>query len=236
MNCNNHEKTKKVIEDADNHFPKYIYCFGATGPRGMQGPLGVSDNIIIGNTITGGPTEEAAVIDTTGSPNHVLDFIIPRGIDGSIGPQGLPGPTGPQGLQGESGIAFSPKYGNFSNSTSQSMQFSISEVGFFKFDTAENVKGIQLSDNATLTIDEPGIYQIIIQFQITDNYNVRYVGLYINDVLSYTLNRSVVNGNYTFARIIRLEANDKLKIGAELLRIGVAANFMLVINKIDETV
>ena len=50
---------------------------GATGPAGAAGPAGATgaaDTITIGTTTVG---QTAAVIDTTGSPNHVLDFVLP---------------------------------------------------------------------------------------------------------------------------------------------------------------
>lgn len=91
---------------------------GATGIQGPQGPIGESgitgatgsaDAIQIRNTETSEPGTSAQVIDTSGAPLHVLDFIIPRGYAGDIGPtgpqgiQGIPGPQGPQGITGPTG-------------------------------------------------------------------------------------------------------------------------------------
>lgn len=56
--------------------------FGPMGPAGPQGPAGSADTITIGTVTTGEPGTEASVTDTTGSPNHVLNFVIPRGFDG----------------------------------------------------------------------------------------------------------------------------------------------------------
>lgn len=59
---------------------------GATGPTGPQGPTGstgstgaagAADTITIGTTTVG---QTAAVIDTTGSPNHVLNFVLPASV------------------------------------------------------------------------------------------------------------------------------------------------------------
>ncbi len=50
---------------------------------GIVGPKGKSDTITIRNTITGEPGDNAKVIDSENNGNHVLDFIIPRGLDGT---------------------------------------------------------------------------------------------------------------------------------------------------------
>lgn len=88
---------------------------GATGIQGPQGPIGesgspgaagIADAIQIRNTETSEPGTSAQVIDVGGSPNHILDFIIPRGYMGEIGPtgpQGIQGIPGPQGVTGATG-------------------------------------------------------------------------------------------------------------------------------------
>ena len=43
------------------------------------------------------------VTDSGGSPNHVFDFVIPRGFDGEDGEDGATGPTGPTGPTGATG-------------------------------------------------------------------------------------------------------------------------------------
>ena len=107
MNCNN--RTNSNINEDIRCCPNYIYCLGATGPTGAPGPTGptgptgpsgadgTADTITIGNTTTGDPNEVASVTDRTGSPNHILDFVIPKGFDGETGPTGPIGPTGPSG-------------------------------------------------------------------------------------------------------------------------------------------
>ena len=52
---------------------------GPPGPQGIPGPAGPSqaDTITIGRTITGGAGSPGAVIDRTGGPHHLLDFILP---------------------------------------------------------------------------------------------------------------------------------------------------------------
>lgn len=100
---------------------------GPMGPTGFSGPTGVtgpSETITVRNTTTTEPGAAAMVIDITGSPDHILDFYLPRGATGPTGvagatgatgvtgavgqrgeqgPQGIPGPTGPQGQTGATG-------------------------------------------------------------------------------------------------------------------------------------
>lgn len=64
---------------------------------------GTADTIAIGTTTTGEPGTDATVTDTTGSPNHVLEFVIPRGADGNDGAIGPTGPTGATGITGATG-------------------------------------------------------------------------------------------------------------------------------------
>lgn len=84
---------------------------GATGANGNTGPTGATgtaETLTIRDTTTSEPGSAAAVIDVSGSPDHVLDFFLPRGATGPTGPQGVTGPTGPTGSQGpagENGIA-----------------------------------------------------------------------------------------------------------------------------------
>lgn len=105
MNCNNnYEKRIRELEEQQKKILNYVYCLstslragpagpqgpmGPQGPVGIQGPVGpsgppgVADTIIIGTVTTGEPGTNASVTDVTGSPNHVLNFIIPRGFDGT---------------------------------------------------------------------------------------------------------------------------------------------------------
>lgn len=81
MNCNdNYENIARRLEYEQNCLPKYVFCLGATGPTG---PSGNAETITIGTVTTGAPGSDASVIDDTGGLNHVLDFVIPRGFDGS---------------------------------------------------------------------------------------------------------------------------------------------------------
>lgn len=77
---------------------------GPKGDTGSQGPAGTADTITVRYTITGDPGTDAQVVDVTGSPNHVLDFIIlkgDKGDEGEVGPQGPKGDTGEQGPAGQ---------------------------------------------------------------------------------------------------------------------------------------
>jgi hypothetical protein len=68
---------KKCNQTKNQNKPTYI---GILGPKG---PKGDADKITIRNTITAEPDEEAKVIDTPKGNNHILDFIIPKGAQGT---------------------------------------------------------------------------------------------------------------------------------------------------------
>ena len=76
---------------------------GSTGPTGPAGRDGTADTITIRSTTTGEPGTAASVTDVSGSPNHILDFVIPRGADGAVGPTGPTGPAGAAGVTGPTG-------------------------------------------------------------------------------------------------------------------------------------
>ena len=76
---------------------------GATGAPGEKGATGTADTITVRNTITGNPDTKASVTDVTGSPNHVLDFVIPRGATGAPGEKGATGAPGEKGATGATG-------------------------------------------------------------------------------------------------------------------------------------
>ena len=99
MNCNDsYEKIRKRIEEQQKCMFKCAYCVGATGPQGPAGiqgptgpqgvqgepgPAGEADTITIGTVTTGEPGTDASVTDVGSGSNHILDFVIPRGADGS---------------------------------------------------------------------------------------------------------------------------------------------------------
>ena len=76
---------------------------GPTGPRGVTGTTGAAETITIRNTVTSEPETPAAVVDITGSPDHILDFYLPRGATGATGPAGATGATGDTGAEGPAG-------------------------------------------------------------------------------------------------------------------------------------
>lgn len=67
---------------------------GPVGPTGATGATGIAETITVRDTTTGEPESDAAVIDATGGPYHVFDFVIPRGATGATGPAGNTGPAG----------------------------------------------------------------------------------------------------------------------------------------------
>ena len=76
---------------------------GPTGPTGPTGATGATETLAVGTTTTGDAGTNAIVTDSSGSPNHVFDFVIPRGFDGEDGIDGDTGPTGPTGPTGATG-------------------------------------------------------------------------------------------------------------------------------------
>ncbi len=72
---------------------------GADGVDGADGAPGAAATVTVGTTVTGAPTDPAAVSNSGDQNAAVLDFVIPQGIQG---PQGVPGIQGQPGL----GITF----------------------------------------------------------------------------------------------------------------------------------
>ncbi len=81
--CNNSNSKRHQEIDCFNHSAYPTNC--QICPQGPEGPAGQSDTITVRYTITGEAGTSAQVIDTTGSPNHTLDFIIPKGEKGEDG-------------------------------------------------------------------------------------------------------------------------------------------------------
>jgi hypothetical protein len=75
----------------------------------FNGDDGISPTVTVGTVLTGASGSEAQVSQTGTSTDVVLNFVIPRGVQGergpagAIGPMGLTGPAGPQGIQGIQG-------------------------------------------------------------------------------------------------------------------------------------
>lgn len=76
---------------------------GATGATGATGNTGISETIAIGETKVADVGEEAKVIDVGSGSNHVLNFVLPKALDGKDGATGPIGSTGPKGEKGDKG-------------------------------------------------------------------------------------------------------------------------------------
>lgn len=71
---------------------------GEPGPQGIQGPVGPSINLSVGE-VTDGDSASATI--TGSGKDYVLNLTLPKGEKGD---QGVAGPQGPKGDQGEQGI------------------------------------------------------------------------------------------------------------------------------------
>lgn len=150
MKCNNYAKIMQKIQDAQKNCPQCYYCAGPTGPQGEVGPTGpanVSDTITIRNTITAEAGTPATVTDTTGSPNHVLDFAIPQGV---TGPQGATGPTGPTGSMS------SNCYGMAHTTLNQTV--GINE--YVPFNVNDRISNMTIGQNGTIVLPLEGSYLV----------------------------------------------------------------------------
>ncbi len=72
-------------------------------PQGEPGHSEPAENIVIQNTYSIEPEEEAYVQDSFVNNTHYLEFFIPKGSIGPQGPQGEQGSEGAQGIQGVQG-------------------------------------------------------------------------------------------------------------------------------------
>lgn len=102
---NNYNKIKKKIEECNKNI-RYQCIQGPPGPKGDKGDPGFA-TITIGETITADAGTNATVMNVGTEQNVILNFVIPKGMDGQIGPIGPKGETGDKGetgAQGEQGI------------------------------------------------------------------------------------------------------------------------------------
>lgn len=96
--CNDdYERIKKRIEE-ENKKCKYYYIQGPKGDKGdtgEQGPKGEDGaaTIEIGETLTGEPNTDAIVENVGTKENVILNFKIPRGLDGTSGDKIIIGKT-----------------------------------------------------------------------------------------------------------------------------------------------
>lgn len=69
----------------------------------IEGKPGISEKIIVNNTITAPSSDNADVIDNFANNTHMLDFIIPKGEKGEKGDKGIQGDKGDKGEKGDKG-------------------------------------------------------------------------------------------------------------------------------------
>lgn len=138
---NSYEKAKKYIIEKGSLTPKNYY-YPIKQIMGPTGPTGTSDTIEIGNTYTTLTDTEIKVVDTTGSPHHILDLYIPKSssrTDLSV-------------------------YGGIYHDRLQLVTINaINEYVPLKFNSALASKNV-ITANNNITVLEPGIYEI--------NYNI----------------------------------------------------------------
>lgn len=143
---------------------------GPQGPKGDNGKDGISETIEIGSVITGTPGSEAEVKDITGSPNHILDFVIPRGDvgpkgdkgdTGDVGPRGLPGqigptgPAGPEKIKSTYIITFNPNYTDEGTEVLENARLPLQQKGV----DSDNISTLDTTNN-TLKFALTGTYKI----------------------------------------------------------------------------
>lgn len=106
-NCNYDDYYNQIINKIENNNKNIKYCYikGPTGPKGEKGDRGEhgTSTITIGKTITGEAGTQAIVTNTGNDSDVILNFTIPKGIQGDIGPIGPQGEQGPKGDTGEAG-------------------------------------------------------------------------------------------------------------------------------------
>ena len=106
-NCNYDDYYNQIINKIENNNENIKYCYikGPIGPKGEKGDRGEhgTSTITIGKTITGEAGTQAIVTNTGNDSDVILNFTIPKGIQGDIGPIGPQGEQGPKGDTGEAG-------------------------------------------------------------------------------------------------------------------------------------
>lgn len=146
-NCNDdYESARKKIEECNKNI-KFCYIQGPTGPRGPKGENGPT-TIEIGKIETINPEMNAEVINTGTNKDVILNFKIPRGMDGIQGPQG---PIGPMGLQGEQGIK-GPK-GEKGEQGEQGPRGFPGEIGISQAITIDGTETVEFNEEAQVQDD-----------------------------------------------------------------------------------
>lgn len=215
--------------------PSSIGLQGKVGPTGPMGPKGENGptTIEIGKIETVNPEMNAEVINTGTNQDIILNFKIPRGMDGIQGPQG---PIGPMGLQGEQGIE-GPKgdKGDPGEKGEQGEDGTSNDIlynSLFFVDIPETtVAGIaqvgsskkipntdeyfKISESRNINIQQSGTYEITLNGKISGVTSTIGASFYLYDV---TNNKKISNstlqlkkGNIsemTFSKLFLLEVNN----------------------------
>lgn len=160
--------------------------FGIVGPQGERGPKGDAGfaSIKVGEVETVEPDSPAEVENVGTSEEVILNFKIPRGIDGKEGEMGPIGPQGEMGIQGEIG----PKgdKGEKGDKGDQGLQGEIGPQG------PQGPQGIQGSQGIQGPQGEKGVSENIViddtetiepgeKAKIVDNFdkNIHHLTFYI---------------------------------------------------------
>ncbi len=233
---------------------------GIPGPIGPQGPTGTADTITVRQTLTSDPGSAAEVREISGSPNHIFDFVIPRGATGpqgatgATGPQGATGATGPQGTT-SSGLA---AYGGIYNPASQLLFFTQADA-YIPIVLGSTMPAREVSYPAanTLSVNDAGDYEINYNILLNTSKAVNVTaGVRKNGTLipqtrgSQTLAADDTtglsfDGRLSCSTIVTLAANDVLDLAIAVLRtlpenldavINGNANASLTVKKLDSVI
>lgn len=161
----------------------------------------------------------------------------PKGEQGIVGPQGeigLQGIQGERGEKGDNGSLVVPRYANFLNTAQQTILFDTMQTGFVSFNSTPISQGTTLQNGTDIVVSDAGVYKLNFSFSINNFYNSSNLRLFVNNLSISTLLSSFANGNFATSRIIRLQANDVIKVGATATRLVLNGGLTLTIFKIDE--
>ncbi|MBP3635893.1 MAG: hypothetical protein J6J17_05550 [Bacilli bacterium] len=154
-NCNNNDE--KILQMIEQNKRCCRPCFGPTGPTGPTGPSGGPAGVItVGNTITGEPGTQAAVIESLVDNNNVLNFVIP---------QGPTGPTGPQKVRSAFLLKFDDNYAQDGIEVLSNGRLPIDRIGI----KTSDICVLDPNDN-TIQFNKVGNYRI----DFTVNASIQY--------------------------------------------------------------
>lgn len=182
-------------------------------------------------------------LNTSSSESAVVYTIGPTGATGPTGPQGeqgIQGEIGLQGLQGEkgekgdSGNGIVPSYGNYLYTAQQYIQYDTMQTGFLSFNRTQIEKNVSLQNSTDIVVSDAGVYKIDISLSINNFYNSSNLALYVNGSSISTLIPSFTNGGFSATRMVRLNQNDVVKLGATITRLVLNPGLSLSIFKIDD--